>query len=159
MSPEVIIAALARLNGLLEARYHLHQKKLKKFKQLQMMLGILSFSVSLVLFVIYQAPLLQMLFILVGFNFLFFVGFKPRSAYNESSVKKMMQQVLSLQVSLKKFLGGERVLFDGVECEMDEGWICDKWGLYKEDERIDYGAFLYDEKLKGLYMEALRNKR
>ena len=132
---------------------------MKKFKQLQMVLLLLSFSISLVLFVIYHAPILQMLFILVGFNLLFFIGFKPRTHYDERSVKKMMHKVLSLQVTLKKYLAGERVSFDGVECSADEGWICDKWGMYKGNERIDYGEFLYDKYVKGLYLEALRNKK
>lgn len=159
MSPEIIIAVLARLNALLEGKHREYQRKLKKFKQLQMMLAVLSVSISFVLFIIYHAPFAQMLFILIAFNALFYIGFKPRSHYDESSVKEMMQQVVSLQVRLKKFLAGEEVSFDGVRCSQDEGWISDKWGLYKEDERIDYGEFLYDDKVKGLYLEALRNKK
>lgn len=53
----------------------------------------------------------------------------------------------------------EEVSFDGVSCSLTEGWVCDKWGLYKDDERIDYGEFLYDKHIKGLYLEALRNKK
>lgn len=159
MSPEAIVSILSRLNVLLEARYHEQSKKFKKFKQLQMMLLILSFSVSLVLFVLYHAPVLQMLFILAAFNFLFYIGFKPRAVYNEKYVKKMMQKVVNLQIALRKFIMGEKVSFDGVECTLDEGWKCDKWGLYKDDERIDYGEFLYEKHIKGLYLDALRNKK
>lgn len=159
MSPEAIISILVRLNLLLEGKYQEQKKKYKKFKQLQMMLVLLSFSVSLVLFVLYHAPILQMLFVLFGFNFLFFIGFKPRSVYNEKNVKNMMQNVVTVQVSLKKFIMGETASFDGVKCSLDEGWICDKWGLHKDSERIDYGEFLYDKHIKGLYLEALRNKK
>lgn len=159
MSPEAIISVLARLNVLLEGKYQEQKKKYKKFKQLQMMLIVLSSSVSLVLFVLYHAPILQMLFVLLGFNFLFFIGFKPRAVYNEKNVKNMMQNIVTVQVALRKFIMGETVSFDGVKCSLDEGWIFDKWGLYKENERIDYGEFLYDKNIKGLYLEALRNKK
>jgi archaellum biogenesis protein FlaJ (TadC family) len=87
MSPELIISALARLNELLESKHHEQKKKYKKFKQLQMMLIILSSSVALVLFVIYHASPLQMLFVLFAFNFLFFIGFKPRARYGEKKCK------------------------------------------------------------------------
>ena len=70
-----------------------------------------------------------------------------------------MQKVLLLQVELKKFLAGEEASFDGVKCSSDEAWICDKWGLHKDNERIDYGEFLYDKDIKGLYLDALRNKK
>jgi len=159
MSPEAIISILARLNVLLEGKYLEQKQKLKKFKQLQMMLFILSSSVSIVLFVLYHASIVQMLFVLTGFNILFFVGFKPRAVYDEKNVKKMMQDVVNVQVALRKFIMGERVSFDGVQCSSDEGWSCDKWGLYKDDERIDYGEFLYHKNIKGLYLEALRNKK
>jgi len=159
MSPEVIVSALARLNGLLEAKYHEQKSKDKKFKQQQMMLAILSFSVGFVLFLSYHTSVLQMLFILAGFNILFFVGFKPRAVYSEKKVKNMMKNVLKLQVELKKFIMDEEASIDGVGCSQSEGWICDKWGLYKENERIDYGEFLYDKHIKGLYLEALRNKK
>ena len=159
MSPEAMISIFARLNALLEEKYQEQQQKYKKFKQLQMMLAIISFSVSLVLFVLYHAPVLQMLFVLLAFNFLFYIGFKPRAVYNEKNVKSMMQKVVSLQVSLKKFIMGEEASFDGVSCSAEEGWNCDKWGLFKDDERIDYGAFLYNKNIKGLYLEALRNKK
>jgi hypothetical protein len=156
MSPELIISALARLNELLESKHH-EQKK--KYKQLQMMLIILSSSVALVLFVIYHASPLQMLFVLFAFNFLFFIGFKPRARYGEKNVKTMMAKVVALQIKLQKFLGDEQVSFDGVTCSQEEGWTCDKWGLYKDDERIDYGVFLYEKDIKGLYLEALRGRR
>lgn len=159
MSPEVIVSALARLNGLLEAKYNEQKLKDKKFKQLQMMLAVLSFSVGFVLFIAYSTSVIQMIFLLAGFNLLFFVGFKPRAVYSEKKVKGMMKQVVQLQVSLKKFIMGEEVSFDDVKCSQDEGWICDKWGMYKNDERIDYGEFLYDKRIKGLYIEALRNKK
>ena len=159
MSPEVIVSSLARLNELLQKKFQEHKAKQKKFKQMQMILVILSFSITLVLFVIYHASFLQMLFILVGFNTLFFVGFKPRTPYNEQWVKTMMQKVTLLQVSLKKFLMEEEAAFDGVKCHIDEGWTCDKWGFHKDNERIDYGEFLYDKHIKGLYLEALRNKK
>ena len=159
MSPDVIVSALARLNALLQAKYNEQKVKDKKFKQLQMMLGVLSFSVGLVLFISYQASIWQMIFILVGFNILFFVGFKPRAVYSEKKVKTMMKKVLDLQVTLKKFIMDEEVSFNGVKCSQDEGWICDKWGMTKGDERIDYSAFLYDKHIKGLYIEALRNKK
>jgi hypothetical protein len=159
MSPETVISVLARLNGLLEEQYHLYESKQKRFKKMQMMLGVLCVSVALVLFMLYSAPALQFFYILLAFNVLFYIGFKPRSGYDEKGVKVKMQEVISLQVSLKKYLMGERVSFDGVECQMDEGWQCDKWGLYKENERIDYGAFLYDKGIKGLYLEALRHKK
>lgn len=159
MSPEIIIAALARLNELLEQRFKEQGKKLKKFKQLQMMLLVLSLSVVLVLFFVYQASAMRMIFIIVGFNFLFFIGFKPRTLYSEKNVKSMMQEIVILQVSLKKFLMEEEVSFGGVKCSSKEGWVCDKWGLYKEDERIDYSELLYDKRIKGLYLEALRNKK
>ena len=115
MSPEVIVSALARLNGLLEAKYKEQQAKDKKFKQLQMILGLLSFSVGLILTMSYGASILQMLFILAGFNFLFFIGFKPRAVYSEKNVKVMMKDVLRLQVSLKKFIMNEEVSFKGVK--------------------------------------------
>ena len=124
-----------------------------------MMLIILSSSVSLVLFVLYHASVVQMLFILLGFNVLFYIGFKPRTVYSEKKVKEKMQKVLLLQVELKKFLAGEEASFDGVKCSSDEAWICDKWGLHKDNERIDYGEFLYDKDIKGLYLDALRNKK
>ena len=159
MSPEAIISVLARLNGLLEEKYHEHTKKIKRFKTLQMSLAVISASVSIVLFVLYHAPILQMLFVLIGFNFLFYIGFKPRTNYSEKSVKEKMQKVTLLQVALKKYLMGESARFDGVKCSMDEGWIVDKWGFHKDDERIDYGEFLYEKEVKGLYLEALRNKK
>jgi len=159
MSPEAIISILARLNVLLEEKYHEQKKKYKKFKQLQMMLIILSSSISLVLFVLYHAPVIQMLFVLIAFNVLFYIGFKPRAIYSEKNVKSMMHKAVQLQVTLRKFIMGERVDFDGVTCCLDEGWNCDKWGLYKDNERIDYGGFLYDKHIKGLYLEALRNKK
>lgn len=159
MSPEVIVSSLARLNELLQKKFEEHKAKQKKFKQMQMILVILSFSITLVLFVIYNASFLQMLFILIGFNTLFFVGFKPRTPYREAWVKEKMQKVILLQVALKKFLMEEEASFDGVKCQSDEGWIADKWGFHKDNERIDYGAFLYDKHIKGLYLEALRNKK
>ncbi len=159
MSLELIISSLVRLNELLEKKFEEHKAKQKKFKQMQMILIILSFSISLVLFVIYHASFLQMLFILVGFNTVFFVGFKPRSPYTERWVKLMMQKIILLQIGLKKFLMEEEVSFDGVKCHSKEGWICDKWGLHKDNERIDYGDFLYDKHIKGLYLDALRNKK
>lgn len=159
MSPEVVIAALSRLNELLELKYKEQKTKLKKFKQLQMMLIVLSSSVVLVLFFLYQASALRMIFIIVAFNILFFIGFKPRTAYSEKNVKNFMERIVMLQVTLKKFLMEEEVDFEGVKCSSTEGWICDRWGLYKEDERIDYGEFLYDKHIKGLYLEALRNKK
>lgn len=159
MSPELILSALARLNELLKVKYQQHKQKLKKFKQLQLMLIVLSSSIALVLFVIYHASAVQMLFILFGFNFLFFIGFKPRTKYSEKSVKEMMKKVISLQLKLQKFLSGEEVDFDGISCSQEEGWLCDKWGVYKDDERIDYGEFLYAKEIKGLYIEALRGKR
>jgi len=159
MSPEAIISALSRLNELLEEKFKENKKKFKKFKQLHMMLIVLSVSVSLVLFVIYQAPIIQMLFMLFAFNFLFFIGFRPKSVYNEKNVKKMMQDIVFLQVKLRKFLMEEEVFFDGVACSAQDGWICDKWGFYKEDERIDYAEFLYDKYIKGLYLQALKNKK
>jgi len=159
MSPEIIIAALARLNELLEQRVKEQQKKTKKFRQLQMMLLVLSVSVAFVLLFIYQTSALQMIFIIAGFNLLFFIGFKPRMLYSEKNVKGMMQEIVKLQVILKKFLMEEEVSFDGVRCSSKEGWICDKWGLYRDDERIDYSELLYDKRIKGLYLEALRNKK
>lgn len=159
MSPELIISALTRLNELIESKYHEQKHKQKKFKQLQMMLIVLSSSVALVLSVIYHASPVQMLFVLFAFNFLFFIGFKPRSRYGEKDVKAMMGKTVALQLKLQKFLADEQVSFDGVNCSQDEGWICDKWGLYRDDERIDYSAFLYDKDIKGLYLEALRGKR
>jgi hypothetical protein len=159
MSLEIIISALARLNELLDKKFQEHKKRLKKFKQMQMMLVVLSVSISLVLFVIYSPSVLQMIFILAGFNILFFISFRPKSSYNEVKVKKMMQEVVFLQVKLRKFLMEEEVSFDGVKCSSEEGWICDKWGFYKEDERIDYAEFLYDKSIKGLYMQALKNKK
>jgi len=159
MSPEAIISILARLNGLLEEKYKEQNRKYKKFKQLQMILGTLSFSVAIVLFVLYHAPLLQMLFIMIAFNFLFFIGFRPRAVYDEKKVKLMMKKVVDLQISLKKFIMGEETSFDGVKCSMNEGWICDKWGLHRDNERIDYGEFLYDKHIKGLYLDAIRNKK
>lgn len=159
MSPELIISALERLNELLESKYHEQKQKQKRFKQLQMMLIVLSSSVALVLSVIYHASPLQMLFVLFAFNFLFFIGFKPRSRYSEKKVKAMMGKAVALQLTLQKFLGEEEVSFEGVRCSQEEGWVCDKWGLYRDDERIDYSAFLYDRDIKGLYLEALRGKR
>ena len=159
MSPEIIISALLRLNELLELKYQEHKNKFKKFKQMQMMLLVLSVSISLVMFVIYQAPVIQMIFMLFAFNFLFFIGFRPRSVYNEKKVKKTMQDVVYLQVKLRRFLMEEEVGFDGVICSVEEGWICDKWGFFKENERIDYAEFLYDKHIKGLYMQALKNRK
>ncbi len=159
MSPEIIIAALARLNELLEQRFKEQEQKSKKFRQLQMMLFVLSLSISFVLFFTYQASVIQMLYIIVGFNLLFFVGFKPRSFYSEKNVKNMMQEIVRLQLALKKFLMEEEVSFSGVSCASNQGWICDKWGVYKDDERIDYSELLYDKRIKGLYLEALRNKK
>jgi len=159
MSPEAIISVLARLNVLLEQKYHAHLKKMKRFKTLQISLAVISVSLSLVLFVVYHASIVQMLFVLLGFNLLFFIGFKPKTLYSEKSVKEMMQKVTMLQVTLRKYLMGESVHFDGVECRSDEGWIADKWGFHKENERIDYAEFLYQKEIKGLYLEALRNKK
>lgn len=159
MSPEVIIAALSRLNELLELKYKEQKAKMKKFKQLQMMLIVLSSSVVLVLFFLYQVSALRMIFIIVAFNILFFIGFKPRTIYSEKNVKNFMEHIVMLQVTLKKFLMEEEVSFGGVKCSSAEGWVCDKWGLYKEDERIDYSELLYDKHIKGLYLEALRNKK
>ncbi len=159
MSPEVIIAALSRLNELLELKYKEQKAKIKKFKQLQMMLIVLSSSVVFVLFFLYQASALRMIFIIAAFNILFFIGFKPRTVYSEKNVKSFMERIVKLQVTLRKFLMEEEVDFEGVKCSSREGWICDKWGLYKEDERIDYGEFLYDKYIKGLYLEALRNRK
>jgi len=153
------LSVLARLNILLEEKYQEHIKKIKKFKMLQMTLIVVSSSISLVLFVIYQAPILQMLFVLVGFNTLFFVGFKPKTHYDERSIKKYMQKIISVQVALRKYIVGDKASFDGVQCSVDEGWICDKWGFHKGNERIDYGEFLYDKDIKGLYLQALRNKK
>ncbi|MDF1881028.1 hypothetical protein JHD50_06870 [Sulfurimonas sp. MAG313] len=159
MSPEAIVSVLVRLNILLEDKYKEHTQKFKKFKTLQMSLIIISSSISIVLFVLYHAPVLQMLFVLIGFNLLFFVGFKPKTHYSEGSVKQMMQKVVLLQVKLKKYMTGETVSFDGVKCCIDEGWTADKWGLHKDNERIDYAEFLYDTSIKGLYLQALRNKK
>jgi len=159
MSPEIIISVLARLNILLEKKYHEYRQKMKRFKRLQMSLIVISTSISIVLFLLYHAPILQMLFVLIGFNVLFFIGFKPRSHYSEKSIKVKMQKVTLLQVALKKYLMDEVVSFDGVKCSMKEGWKSDKWGLHKDNERIDYGEFLYDKQIKGLYLEALRNKK
>ena len=159
MSPEIIISVLARLNVLLEQKYHEHTKKMKRFKTLQLSLLVVSTSISITLFLLYHAPIIQMLFVLIGFNLLFFIGFKPRSHYSEKSVKEKMQKVTLLQIAMKKYLMGEEASFDGVKCSADEGWICDKWGFHKDNERIDYGEFLYDKQIKGLYLEALRNKK
>jgi len=159
MSPEAIISILSRLSILLEQKHHEQKKKDKKFKQLQMMLITLSSSVSFVLFLLYHAPIVQMLFLLLAFNLLFYIGFKPRTHYNEKNTKKIMEKIVKVQVALRKFIMGEVVSFDGVECSLDEGWTCDKWGLFKDDERIDYGTFLYEKNIKGLYLEALRNKK
>jgi len=159
MSPEAILHVLSRLNLLLEVKHKEHVQKGKRFKTLQMSLIVISSSISLVLFVIYHAPIVQMLFVLVGFNFLFFIGFKPRTHYDEKSVKEKMQKVVLLQVALRKYMTGEKASFDGVTCCMEEGWIIDKWGFHKENERIDYGSFLYDKTIKGLYMQAFRNKK
>lgn len=159
MSPEIIISALTRLMDLLEKRFLEQKRKHKKFKQLQMMLIVLSFSISLVLFVVYKTSIMQMLFVLFAFNFLFYIGFKPRSFYSEKKVEKMKQDILYLLENLKKFLMEEEVSFNGISCRASDGWACDKWGLYKEDKRIDYGEFLYDKHIKGLYIEALRNKK
>ncbi|PHR56202.1 MAG: hypothetical protein COA44_08920 [Arcobacter sp.] len=159
MSPEVILQVLSRLNLLLELKYKEHLQKSKKFKTLHMSLIVISSSISMVLFIIYHAPILQMLFVLFGFNFLFYIGFKPRTHYNEKSVKQKMQKVVLLQVALRKYIAGEKASFDGVVCSLDEGWISDKWGFHKKNERIDYGSFLYDKYIKGLYMQAMRNKK
>jgi len=159
MSPEAILQVLTRLNLLLEHKYKEHLKKSKRFKTLHMSLIVISSSISLVLFMIYHPPVFQMLFVLFGFNILFYIGFKPRTLYNEKSVKEKMQKVVLLQVALRKYIMGEKASFDGIQCSMDEGWISDKWGFYKENERIDYGAFLYDKYVKGLYLQALRNKK
>lgn len=159
MSPEVILQVLTRLNVLLEQKHKEHLSKSRKFRTLQMSLIVISSSISMVLFLIYHAPILQMLFVLFGFNLLFYVGFKPRTAYNEKSVKEKMQKVILLQVALRKYLSGEKAKFDSVVCSLDEGWISDKWGFHKENERIDYGSFLYDKYIKGLYLEAMRNKK
>ncbi len=159
MSPEIIIAALTRLNELLESKYKEQKVKIKKFKQLQMMLAVASLSVVFVLFLLYQTSAIQMIFVIAAFNVLFFIGFKPRTVYSEKNVKFFMERIVMLQVTLKKFLMEEEVSFDGVKCSLSEGWICDRWGLYKEDERIDYAAFLYDKHIKGLYLEALRNRK
>jgi len=159
MSPEIMISVLARLNALLEGKYHEHKQKLKRFKTLQLSLLLVSTSVGISLFLLYDASIVQMIFVLIGFNILFFVGFRPQTAYNQKSVKEKMQKVTLLQVTMKKYLMGEVVSFNGVECSADEGWICDKWGIHKDNERIDYGEFLYDKKIKGLYLEALRNKK
>lgn len=159
MSPEAILQVLSRLNLLLEQKYKEHILKSKRFKTLQMSLIVISSSISIVLFIIYHAPIFQMLFVLFGFNFLFYIGFKPRSHYDEKSVKAKMQKVVLLQVALRKFITGEKASFDGVQCCVDEGWVSDKWGFHKENERIDYGSFLYDKYIKGLYIQALRNKK
>lgn len=159
MSPEAILGALSRLNELLEGRFKQEGKKTKKFKNLQMMLLVLSISIAMVLFLIYQASALKIIFIIFGFNVLFFIGFKPKSLYSEKNVKKMMQDIVLLQVTLKKFMMEEEVSFSGKLCSSKEGWILDKWGLYKENERIDYSELLYDKRIKGLYVEALRNKK
>ncbi len=159
MSPEAIISILARLNLLLEAKYKEQRQKFQKFKQLQLMLVVVSSSMALILFLLYHAPVLQMLFVLAGFNVLFYIGFKPRSHYTEKKVKELMQQVVHVQVALRRYSMGEEVSFDGVRCSSEEGWNFDKWGLYKDDERIDYGEFLYANEVKGLYLEALRNKK
>lgn len=154
-----MLQVLSRLNLLLEDKYKEHIQKSKRFKTLQMSLIVISSSISMVLFIIYHAPIPQMLFVLFGFNFLFFIGFKPRTHYNEKSVKEKMKKVVLLQVSLRKYMTGEKASFDGVECCIDEGWISDKWGFHKENERIDYGSFLYNKYIKGLYMQAMRNKK
>ena len=159
MSPEAILLVLTRLNLLLEKKYNEHLQKAKKFKTLQMSLIVISSSISMVLFIIYHAPILQMLFVLVGFNLLFYIGFKPKTHYDEKSVKEKMQKVVLLQVALRKYIIGEKVSFDGVQCCADEGWTSDKWGLYKDNERIDYASFLHDKYIKGLYLQALRNKK
>ena len=96
MSPEAILSILARLNILLEEKYNEHIQKIKKFKILQMTLIVISSSISLVLFVIYHAPILQMLFVLVGFNFLFYIGFKHRTHYDKKAVKtKVLKDINS----------------------------------------------------------------
>ena len=159
MSPESILQVLTRLNILLEKKYNEHLKRLKSFKILQMSLIVISSSISMVLFIIYHAPILQMLFVLFCFNFLFYIGFKPKTHYSEKSVKEKMQKVVLLQVALSRYISGEKVSFDGISCHIDEGWINDKWGFYKGNERIDYASFLYDKYIKGLYLQALRNKK
>lgn len=159
MSPEIILGALARLNELLEGRFKHEVKKIKKFKNLQMMLLVLSVSVAIILFLIYQASALRIIFIIAGFNVLFYIGFKPKGLYSEKNVKNMMQEIVLLQVTLKKFIMEEEVSFSGKLCSSKEGWSVDKWGLYKGNERIDYSELLYDKRIKGLYVEALRNKK
>ena len=159
MSPETILGALTRLNELLAGRFEQENKKTKKFKNLQMMLLVLSVSIAMVLFLIYQASALKIIFIIFGFNVLFFIGFKPKNMYSEKNVKKMMKDIVVLQDSLKKFMMEEEVSFSGRLCSSKEGWTLDKWGLYKENERIDYSELLYDKRIKGLYVEALRNKK
>ena len=71
----------------------------------------------------------------------------------------MMQEIVLLQVTLKKFIMEEEVSFSGKLCSSKDGWSVDKWGLYKGNERIDYSELLYDKRIKGLYVEALRNKK
>ncbi len=159
MSPESTITVLARLNELLQARYQEQNVKVKKFRQLQMMLLLLSFSVGIVLFVLYSPSLFQMGYILIGFNLLFFVGFKPRSFYSKKNLEQIRLRIADLQSRLKQFISGEEVSFDGQKCSLREEWIFDKWGMHTEDKRIDYGEFLYDKHVKGLYIEALRNKK
>lgn len=159
MSPESIISVLSRLNELLEARHQEHMARVKRFRQLQMMLFVLSLSVAITLFFVYSASVVQMGFILLGFNLLFFIGFKPRSFYNKKNLETLRRRIVSLQDTLKKFLTGEEVSFGTQRCSLDEGWNFDKWGLHKGNRRIDYGEFLYDKEIKGLYLEALRNRR
>ena len=104
MSPEIVIAALSRLNELLELKYREQKVKLKKFKQLQMMLIVLSSSVVLVLFFLYQVSALRMIFIIFAFNVLFFIGFKPRTAYSEKNVKTETKNKIDI-MDLEEELG------------------------------------------------------
>lgn len=159
MSPESTITVLSRLNELLQARHQEYNTKVKKFRQQQLILLLLSFSVGIVLFVLYSPSLFQMGYILIGFNLLFFIGFKPRSFYSKKNLEQIRLRINDLQSRLKQFLSGEEVSFDGQKCSLAEGWSFDKWGMHTEEKRIDYAEFLYDKHVKGLYLEALRNKK
>jgi hypothetical protein len=159
MSPEIVISALTRLNELLNARYEEQKKKVKKFRQLQLMLLLLSFSVCVLLFVFYSPSLVQMAFILIGFNLLFFIGFTPRSFYSKKNIDVFALRISDLQSRLKLLLSGEETSFEGSRCSLEQGWTFDKWGMHKEGKRVDYAVFLYDKHIKGLYLEALKNKK
>lgn len=159
MSPEAVISVLSRLNELLQARYEEQNAKVKKFKQRQLILLLMSFSVAIVLYVLYSPSLFQTGYILVGFNLLFYVGFKPRSFYSKKNLEQIRLRIAGLQSKLKEFISGQEVSFGDRNCSIDEGWVFDKWGMHKEAERVDYAEFLYDKHVKGLYLEALRNKK